>query len=438
MSRARELVERRRRVVARGVGQFAGDVTAASASGARITDADGRELIDLASGIGVTTAGHCPPSVVAAIQDQAERLLHACIHVATYEPYLELCERLVELAHPGVESRAVLVNSGAEAVENAIKIARQATGRPAVVCFTEAFHGRTLLASTLTSKVAYKSGCGPFASDVYRLPFPNRFRRGDGLSEQAFVEREIQRFEAAFVNTVAPEQIAAVLIEPIQGEGGFVPAPAQYLRKLREITAREGIVLIADEVQSGLGRCGRWASYQYAGIEPDLVTWAKTIASGLPLAAVTGRAEVMDKALPGTLGGTYGGNPVACAAGIATLKLLQEMDAPARAEAIGRRVRQRFERIAEHTPLVCDVRGLGAMLAMELCYEGDPWRPAADVVSRIVEGCLDRGVIVLPCSPWGNVLRVLCPLAISDSDLERALDVLEGVVHEATGAAPAA
>jgi 4-aminobutyrate aminotransferase/(S)-3-amino-2-methylpropionate transaminase len=420
------------------VGQFAGDATAVRASGALIADADGRQLIDLASGIGVATAGHCPPSVVAAIRDQAERLLHACIHVATYEPYVELCERLIDLAHPGAESRAVLVNSGAEAVENAIKIARQATGRPAVVCYTEAFHGRTLLAATLTSKVSYKSGCGPFAPEVYRLPFPNRFRRGDGLQERAFVDREIQRIEAAFVNTVAPDQVAAVLIEPIQGEGGFVPAPPEYLRRLRELTAREGILLIADEVQSGLGRCGRWAAYQYAGIEPDLVTWAKTIASGLPLAAVTGRAEVMDAARPGTLGGTYGGNPVACAAGIATLKLLQEMDAPARAREIGARVRSRFEAIAERTPLICDVRGLGGMQAIELCYDRDPWRPAADVVSRVVQGCLERGVVILPCSPWGNVLRVLCPLVISDGDLDRALEVLEEVVLEAAGTAAAA
>jgi len=438
VSRAEELVTRRRAVVARGAAQFAGDATVDHASGARMTDLEGRELVDLACGIGVTTAGHCPPQVVEAIREQAGKLLHACIHVATYEPYVAMCESLAGLVPHGESTRVLLVNSGAEAVENAVKIARQATKRPAVVCFTEAFHGRTLLASTLTSKVSYKSGCGPFASDVYRLPFPNRFRRGDGLSEADFVAREIQRFEAAFVNTVAPEQVAAVIIEPIQGEGGFVPAPAEYLRRLREITAREGIALIADEVQSGLGRCGRWASYQHAGIEPDLSTWAKTIASGMPLAAVMGRAEVMDAALPGTLGGTYGGNPVACAAGIATLKLLREIDAPARAEAIGSRLRARFEAMARRCRLVVDVRGLGAMQAIELCYDGDPWKPAADVVGKVVQGCRERGVLILPASPYGNVLRVLAPLVIAEDELERALDVVEETLLAVAGAASAA
>jgi len=425
METSQTLIERRRAVVPRGVGQFAGDTTVVSASGARLVDSDGREWIDLAGGIGVMNVGHCDPQVVAAIRDQAGRLLHASIHVATYEPYVELCEQLVTLFPHGGPTQAMLVNSGAEAVENAVKIARQASGRPAILCFSEAFHGRTLLAASLTSKTGYKLGCGPFAPEIYRLPYPDRFHLGDGLDEAAFVRRELVRLEQAFGNLVPAEHLAAILIEPVLGEGGFVPAPAAYLRGLRELCTRHGILLILDEVQSGFLRTGRWAAYQHADVVPDLSTWAKSLGGGMPISAVLGKQPYMDAALPGTLGGTYGGNPVACAAALATIRSLREQGLEARAVALGQTIRGRFERLQAQCDWVGDVRGLGAMVALELCHERDPARPAKAELDRVLAACRRQGVLVLPASRHGNVLRILCPLVIRDADLDRALTVIE-------------
>ena len=280
MSNNERLVARRHAVVPRAVGQFARETTIASASGARITDADGVTMIDFAGGIGVMNVGHCDERVVRAIQEQAARLIHTCIHVATYEPYVALCEKSVSLLPHGGPTKAVLLNSGAEAVENAVKFARQATGRTAVICFTEAFHGRTMMCMTLTSKTRYKVGCGPFAPEVYRLPYPNHFRDGEGLSLDDFVSRELARLEEAFVNIVSADHVAAIIIEPVLGEGGFIPAPANYLRGLRKVCDRQGIMLIFDEVQSGFGRTGRWAAYEHAGVVPDLSTWAKSMGGG--------------------------------------------------------------------------------------------------------------------------------------------------------------
>jgi len=431
MSDTRTLVERRHAVVARGVGQFAGDTTAASAAGARITDADGRELIDFAGGIGVMNVGHSNEKVVEAICEQARKLVHTCIHVATYEPYIALCEKLVAILPHGESTKAMLVNSGAEAVENAIKIARQATGRSAVICYSEAFHGRTMMCMALTSKTGYKVGCGPFAPEVFRLPYPNHFRYGDGLSMDAFVRRELGRLDDALVNQVPADHIAAVIIEPVLGEGGFVPAPAAYLKGLREFCDRHGIVLIFDEVQSGFGRTGRWASYEHAGVVPDLSTWAKSMGGGLPLGAVLGRADVMDAARPGTIGGTYGGNPVACAGSLATIEVMEELKLNARAVVIGDKVRSRMEALRRKCALIADVRGLGAMIGIEFCHDGDPRKPAGALVGRVTALCREKGVLVLPASSWGNVLRVLSPLVITDDELDRGLDVMEEAILKA-------
>lgn len=424
MNPKHNLIERRRAVVARGVGQFAGDTTAASALGARITDADGQEWIDFAGGIGVMNVGHSNPEVIAAIREQAGKLQHASIHVATYEPYVALCELLVELLPHGGATKAMLVNSGAEAVENAIKIARQATGRAAVICFSEAFHGRTLLGMTLTSKTTYKMGCGPFAPEIYRLPYPDRFHLGDGLDEDAFVVRELARLEEAFANRVPAEHVAAIILEPVLGEGGSIPAPAAYLRGLRKICDLRGIMLIVDEVQTGFGRTGRWAAYEHAGIVPDLSTWAKSMGGGLPISAVLGRAEVMDAALPGTLGGTYGGNPIACAAALATIRVMREQRLLERGARIGKTIRERFEGIQERSEWVGDVRGLGPMIGMELCHERDPARPAKAAMDKVLDACRTKRIMVIPASRHANVLRVLCPLVINDEDLDRALDVI--------------
>ena len=427
---SRDLLLRREAVVPRGIPRVT-TATVVRAWGARLEDADGRELIDFAGGLGVMNAGHGRPEVIAAIREQAERLVHTCFHVATYEPYIALCEKLVALLPHGGATKAMLVNSGAEAVENAVKIARQATGRPAIVCFSEAFHGRTLLGMSLTSKVGTKRGCGPFAPEIYRLPFPNHYWRGDGLSVRDFVARELDRFREALVGVVAPEQVAAVLIEPVQGEGGFVPAPDGYLEGLRAICDEHGMLLVCDEVQTGFCRTGRWAAYEHWGVVPDLSVWAKSMGGGLPIGAVLGRAEIMDAALPGTIGGTYGGNPIACAAALATIRVMEEEKLGERAQAIGRRVRERFEALRARCPLVGDVRGLGAMVGMELVLSGDPRRPATEQATAILAACVERGLLVLSAGPHANVIRVLSPLVIPDAELERGLAILEEEVLRA-------
>lgn len=423
-AKGRALVERRQRVVCRGVGMLS-EMTADSAAGALLTDADGREFIDFAGGIGVMNVGHCDPEVIAAITGQSDRLLHASIHVATYEPYVALCEKLVELFPHGDETKAMLVNSGAEAVENAIKIARQATGRTGVICFTGGFHGRTLLATTLTSKVNYKTGCGPFAPEIYRLPYPI-VRSGD--DERAVVERELTRLRAALRDTVAATDVAAIIIELVQGEGGFFVAPAPYVRELRKICDEHGIVLIIDEVQTGFARTGRWGAYEHYGVRPDLSPWAKSMGGGLPISCVIGNAEVMDKVAPGTLGGTYGGNPVACAAALATIRRIDELGLNQRSEQIGAVIRERFESIGKRVPEVRDVRGLGAMMAIEFCEDGDESRPATAMVKKIIDGCRERGLLIIAAGVDSNVVRVLCPIVITDEQLARGLDIFEEVV----------
>lgn len=426
MNKSDELIQRRDRVVSRGVGRIS-DLTVTKAVGAMLTDADGREYIDFAGGIGVMNVGHCDPTVVEAIRNQAGLLLHSSIHVATYEPYIRLCEKLVELLPHGPNTKAMLVNTGAEAVENAIKIARQATGRGGVICFTGAFHGRTLLALSLTSKVNYKLSCGPFASEVYRLPYPI-VRPHLGLGETEVVEQELKRMREALHDTVAPGNVAAIIIELVQGEGGFNVAPKAYVQGLREICDEHGIMLIIDEVQTGFGRTGHWGASAHYDVTPDLSTWAKSMGGGLPISAVIGRAEVMDSATPGTLGGTYGGNPVACASALATIDQMERLQLNNRAMFTGARIRERFLEIAERTPQICDVRGLGAMMAIEFSRAEDPMIPDGAVVKDIIVTCRESGLIVIPAGIDGNVIRVLAPIVISDEMLERGLDILENAI----------
>ncbi len=400
MKKPADLIARRAAVTPRGISMVT-PLIAASGSGASLWDPSGREVIDFAGGIGVMNVGHCQPSVIQAITEQANQLLHTCFQVATYEPYVALCEKLAELLphdDPAKTShtKTMLVNTGAEAVENAIKIARQATGRSAIICYTEGFHGRTMMAMSLTSKSGYKIGCGPYAPEVYRLPFPNFYHYEDGLSEAAFVQRELNRFRESLLNTVAAEQVAAVILEPVQGEGGFVPAPVAYLKGLRELCHQHGILLILDEVQSGFCRTGRWAAYEHYDVLPDISTWAKSMGGGLPIGAVMGRAEVMDAARVGTIGGTYGGNPVACAASLATIKLMEELNLNERASEIGKTVAQRLRALQSRFPShIGDVRGLGAMVGVEFVHEGSPHAPAADLTSQILKACVSRGLLIL-------------------------------------------
>ncbi len=430
MATGQELIERRQEIMPRGLAQFAGNCTAVSADGARLIDADGRELIDFAGGIGVMNVGHGNRAVVEAITNQAKQLQHVCIHVATYEPYLELCEKLAELFPHGEKTKVMLTNTGTEAVENAVKIARQATGRQAILCYSEAFHGRTMMSMTLTSKARYKKNCGPFAPEVYRVPYPNHYRYGDGLPMEAFIERELARLEDAFMTLVPAEHVAAVIIEPVQGEGGFVPAPAAYLKGLRETCSKYGILLIVDEVQSGFCRTGRWAAYQHAGIVPDLSTWAKSMGGGLPIGCVIGRADIMDEALPGTLGGTYGGNPIACAASLAAIEVMQEMKLDERAESMGKRIRTRLANLEKRCGIIGDIRGLGAMIGVELSHGKNPRQPATAETAEILQLCLNKGLLILSAGSYMNVIRILAPLIITDDDLEQGINILEQSVLE--------
>lgn len=424
LTKSQELIARRKNAVPNGVGMF-NHATAAHASGATITDVDGRELIDFAGGIGVVNAGHCPPPVVKAIQEQAAKFLHVSFNVASYEPYIALCEKLNALLPHGGPTKTLLVSTGAEAVENAIKIARQATKRQGVLCFTDAFHGRTMMAMTLTSKVGYKPDCGPFAPEVYRTQYPNFYRYGAGRSEADFVKAELHRLEELTHNTVAPENLAAIILEVVQGEGGFNVAPSAYLKGLRAFCDKHGILLIFDEIQSGFGRTGAWSAYEQFGVTPDLSTWAKSLGSGMPIAAVMGKAEVMDKAGPSSIGGTYIGNPLSCAASLATLKYMEEIDINAKGNHVGKVIRTRFEKMKAKHACIGDVRGLGAMLAMEFVKNNDPHQPDADTCSALMMACAKRDLIVINAGTEKNIIRILCPLVISDELLNKGLDIME-------------
>jgi 4-aminobutyrate aminotransferase/(S)-3-amino-2-methylpropionate transaminase len=421
------VLEERARYVARGVA--VAPIVVERAEGARIWDVDGRSYVDFAGGIGCQNLGHGGPAVVSAIHDQVDRYLHQCFMVATYEPYVAVCRRLAELSPcAGEEQRSVLVNSGAEAVENAVKIARVATGRPAVVVFDYAFHGRTLLTMTMTSKVVpYKQGFGPFAPEVYRAPVPYPYR---GVDSQA----ALAALEHLFKADVDPATVACVVLETVQGEGGFIPMPADFLRPLAALCAEHGILYVADEIQSGIGRTGPVWAVEHSGVQPDLVVSGKSLGGGLPLAAVTGGADVVDAVPSGGLGGTFGGNPVACAAALAVLDQVASEGFRARAETLADTIRRRLDGIAARVPQVGEVRGLGPMLALELVEDTDSRRPAANLTRWVTETARGRGLVLLSCGLYSNVLRVLVPITAAESDVEEGLEILEESLVEAAAA----
>ncbi len=423
ITKSEALLERRKNVVANGVGIF-NTATVKEARGALIIDEDGRELIDFAGGIGVVNAGHCPEPVVEAIREQAGKYLHTSFNVVSYEPYVKLCEELVEILPHGDHTKAMLISTGAEAVENAIKIARQATGKQGILCYTDAYHGRTMMAMTLTSKIDYKINCGPFAPEVYRLPFPNYYRYHGALSLDEFVDQELHRLHESARNLVDPRNLAAVIIEPIQGEGGFNPVPRRYLEGLRQFCDEHHIMLIIDEVQSGFARTGKWACWQNYNVTPDLSTYAKSMGSGLPIAAVVGKAEVMDAASGGSIGGTYIGSPVCCAASLATIQLMKDLDLNSRALEIGDTIMKRFDQIRTNTPAIGDVRGIGAMIGIEFVKNNDPSKPDGDLCGSVVKACAARGLVLLSAGTHKNVIRILSPLVITDEQLHKGLDIL--------------
>jgi 4-aminobutyrate aminotransferase len=402
--------EARERYVARGISTP--PLVVARAEGARIWDVDGREYIDFAGGLGCANLGHNLPAVVDAVREQLDAYMHQCFMVGMYEPYVEVCRRLAELSpNRGADQKSVLLNSGAEAVENAVKVARVATGRPAVVVFDNAFHGRTLLSMTMTSKVVpYKAGFGPFAPEVYRTPAPYPFR---GVSE----DDAIAALKRLFKGDVDPNSVACVVLEPVQGEGGFIPMTPDFPKRLQEILDGYGILYVNDEVQSGCGRTGPVWAIEHYNAQPDLTVSGKTLGGGLPLAAVTGRAEVMDAVPPGGLGGTFGGNPLSCAAAIAILDALEGFRP--RAEQIGTRLRERLEKMA---PDGAEVRGLGPMVALELPEQ------TGDETTRITSEAREQGLMLLSCGIYGNVIRILVPFTVGDEELERGLDILEGLI----------
>ena len=382
-----------------------------SARGALLRDVEGREFIDFAGGIGTMNIGHCHPRVVAAVKEQAEKLMHTCFLVNPYESAVHLAQKLCQIAPGDFPKKAVFLNCGAEAVENAVKIARYYTKRPAIIVFENGYHGRTLLTMTMTSKVKpYKFGFGPFAPEIYRIPF------GDKAGPD--------KLNDFFIKHVNPEAVAAVVAEPVQGEGGFIVPPPGYFQELIKICHDNGILFVADEIQSGMGRTGKMFAIEHWGVEPDLITVAKSLAAGMPLAAVVGKAEIMDAVHPWGLGGTYGGNPVACAAGLAVLEVFEEENMLEKSVALGQKLKARFEKWQQQFDIIGEIRGLGAMLGLEL-VKGENREPAADEAKQLTAFCLEKGLLVLSCGSYGNVIRVLAPFVITDEQLENGLGILE-------------
>ncbi|MBF0111243.1 MAG: 4-aminobutyrate--2-oxoglutarate transaminase [Desulfamplus sp.] len=403
------------------------------ASGAVMTDVDGREFIDFAGGIGVNNVGHCHPKVVAAIKSQAEKLIHSCFHVGMYESYIKLATKLNELAPGDFEKMTMFANSGAEAVENAVKIARYATKRPAIICFENGFHGRTLLTMTLTSKVKpYKLGFGPYAPEIYRMPYPYCYRCPFGLEYPKCNTHCADHLEDFFITNVAAESTAAVIVEPIQGEGGFVTPPQEYFPKLANICKKHGILLILDEVQAGAGRTGKMYAIEHWGVVPDMITQAKSLAGGMPLSAVTGRKELMDIPHIGGLGGTYSGNPVSCSAALAVLEILFEDRLLDRAKELGEVLQKRFLELQKSYEIIGDVRGKGPMLGLELVRDRKTKEPASDEAKKLTKLCYDKGLILLSCGNFGNVIRTLMPFVITNEQLDKGLNILEESLKELT------
>jgi 4-aminobutyrate aminotransferase/(S)-3-amino-2-methylpropionate transaminase len=411
------LMARRRAALPTGLGQTY-EVFAERAENATIWDVEGKRYIDFAGGIAVLNTGHRHPKIVAAVKAQLDAYHHTCFQVLAYEPYIELAERLCAKAPGDFAKKAYFLSTGAEAVENAIKIARYATKRQAVIAFGGGFHGRTLLGMALTGKVApYKTGFGPFPAEIYHAEFPNPLH---GISEAD----ALRSIEHLFKYDVEAERVAAIILEPVQGEGGFYVASPAFAQALRALCDKHGIVLIADEVQTGAGRTGTWLASEQWGVAPDIITMAKSMAGGFPISAVIGKAEIMDKPLPGGLGGTYAGNPLACAAALAVLDVFEQEDLLTRGRAVGAQLTAGLQALATQHKCIQDVRGLGAMVAIELFEDGDLAKPAADLTKRICTEALQRGLVLLSCGVYANVIRILVPLTVSDAELNEGLTIL--------------
>lgn len=422
---SKELLERRNKYVPKGISNNCHSFVK-KAAGALVEDVDGNSYIDFAGAIGTLNVGHSHPRVVRALQEQTSQFIHTCFNVMMYESYINLAERLCKLAPGNFDKQAAFFNSGAEAVENAVKIARKYTKRQGIVSFTRGFHGRTLMTMTMTSKVKpYKFGFGPFASEVYKAPYPYVYRRPEGMTEQQYSMMIIDQFEQFLLAEVAPETIAAVVMEPVQGEGGFIVPDIAFVQRVREICSQHGILFIADEIQTGFARTGKYFAIEHFDVVPDLITISKSMGAGVPISGVIGRGEIMDAVEPGEIGGTYSGSPLGCRAALAVLDIIESENLNDRARILGDRVIEKMQFLAGRFECIGDVRGLGAMCAMEIVKDGQSKTPDKETVGKIVKAAGERGLMLLSAGLYGNVIRILMPLTISDDQLEEGLQTLE-------------
>ncbi len=418
------LMARRAAAIPRGIGN-AHAIFAARAENGEIWDVEGRRYIDFCAGIAVVNTGHCHPKVIAAAKAQLDQFTHTCFQVVAYESYVELAERLCKLAPGAAPKKAFFMSTGAEAIENAIKVARAYTKRSGIIAFQGAFHGRTMFSVALTGKVdPYKLGFGPFPGEVFHAPFPNALH---GIS----IDDSIHGLEAIFKSDIEASRVAAIFVEPVQGEGGYLPAPPEFLQRLRELCTKHGILLVADEIQTGVGRTGKMFAIEHAGIEADIITMAKGLGGGLTISAVIGRADVMDAAAPGGLGSTYAGHPIAVAGALAVLDVVEEEKLCERSMALGERLRTRLNGLKARHSSIAEVRGMGAMTAVEFCRDGDPTRPAPEIANALKAEAAKRGLLLLTCGIYGNVLRIMIPLTVSDALIDEGLDVLEAALDVA-------
>lgn len=431
MTRTKDLQDKRNKYVARGVSN--GNLSiAAKAHGATITDPEGNEFIDFAGAIGVQNVGHTHPRVTEAVKNQVDKFLHPGFNCIMYDGYIELAEKLCGITPGDFDKKAILFNSGAEAVENAVKMSRKYTGRNAVVSFKRGYHGRTNLTMSMTSKVKpYKNGFGPFASDIYAAPFPYVYRKHAALTEEEYIEQSIKEFHDFFIETVAPENVACVVMEPVQGEGGFIVPPKRFVEAVVKFCKENGIVFVADEIQTGFGRTGKMFASEHFDIEPDLMTVSKSLAAGLPLSGVVGKSEILDAAEPGELGGTFGGNPVACAAALTVIDIVKEENLCEKAEQLGQRLEDALKAHAEKHSFIGEIRRLGAMVAVEIVNDDKENSPNKELTGQIAKYANDNGLILLSAGIYGNVLRFLAPLVISDDELDKGLSILAESLEKA-------
>lgn len=426
--KSQAILERRKNALPAGLAKST-EVCVAKAEGAVVTDADGNTLLDFAGGIGMMNIGHSNAAVVNAVKDQLDKYTHTCTLVTTIEPYVELAELLNNSTPGDFAKKTLLANSGSEAVENAINVAKYFTKRNAVLCFEGAYHGRTLLTLSLTSKYAlFKKGMGSFVSDIYRIPAPNIYRRPNSMSEEEYVDYCIQQFDTAMIAQVSPDALAAIIIEPVQGEGGFVPMPKKFLEKIRKVCNDNGIVMIADEIQSGASRTGKFLAIEHSGVAPDIVCMAKSIGAGMPISAITGRAEILDAPHLGGVGGTYGGSPVACVAAIETIKILQSEAFLKRVNEVGTIIQTTLNKWKEKYKCIGDVRGLGAMQLVEFVKDRNTKEPDMEVAMAVIKDATANGLILIRAGLFSNCIRLLPPIAIMDEQLKEGLLVLENAI----------